>query len=146
MNINEIPTLKFWITDCTPVALWKVGRRVKAAVNMGWDVGLVSLSPALPSASSHLAPSLGLCPADQSSLLWTRSLFLSLYRTPPYLAITAPSNESSNICWTLWSPIAPMLDFISSRGRRGRLWVLEPSEEVGIQSTKVKTSDLGQVV
>ena len=131
----------FFPATHSQVAFWKVWWRVKAAVNMGWGVGVVGLSPASPWPPSHLAPALGLRPADRSSLLWTRSLFLSLYCAPLYSAITSPSSES----WRLWSPVAPMLVFISSRGRRGRLWVLEPSEEVGIQSTKGKTSDLGQV-
>lgn len=83
--------------------------------------GLVPCSPlGLP---LILLP-LGLCPADRSSLLSTRSLLLSLYCIPLYSAITSPSSESSDICWRFWSPVAPMLVFISSRGRRGRLWVL----------------------
>ena len=84
--------------------------------------GLVPCSPlGLP---LILLP-LGLCPADRSSLLSTRSLLLSLYCIPLYSAITSPSSESSDICSRLWSPVAPMLVFISSRGRRGRLWVLQ---------------------
>ena len=117
---------------------------MKAAENMGWGVGVWACPLLSPRPPSHLVPSLGLCAADRS-LLWMRSLFLSLYCAPLYSAITSPPSESSNICWRLWSPVAPMLVFISSRGGRGRLWVLEPSEEVGIQSTKGKTSDLGQV-
>ena len=138
MNRNEIPTVKFWVTYCN---FLKVGWRVKAAVNVGWDMGVGGLSPALPSASLSSCSLWG--SAQQTILLsCERSLFLSLYCAPLYSAITSPSNESSNICWSLWSPVAPMLVFISSRGRRGRLWVLEPSEELGIQSTKGKTSDL----
>ena len=137
MNTNEIPTVKFWITYCS--FLKSLVKR-EGCWEYGMGCGGVGLSPALPRPPSHLVPSLGLCAADRS-LLWTRSLFLSLYCAPLYSAITSPSSES----WRLWSPVAPMLVFISSRGRRGRLWVLEPSEEVGIQSTKGKTSDIGQV-
>ena len=120
-NYTNTPPIVF---PCTSTAsnFLKSLVRVKAAANVGWGVGVVGLSPASPWPPSHLAPALGLRPADRSSLLWTRSLFLSLYCAPLHSAITSPPSESSNICWRLWSPVAPMLVFISSRGRRGRLW------------------------
>jgi len=70
---------------------------VKAAVNMGWDVEEVGLSPALPSASLSSYSLWG--SAQQTVLLSCEcSLFLSLYCTPLYSAITSPSSESSDIC------------------------------------------------
>ena len=91
-----------------------------------WACPLIS-----PLAPSHLGPSLRLCPADHFSCLYSLLLFLSLYCTSLYSAITSPSSESSNICERLWSPIAPMLVFLSSRGRRGRLWWVGWAQWVG---------------
>ena len=124
----------FFPATHSQVAFWKVWWRVKAAVNMGWAMVLVNLSPALPSTSLSSCSRSGALPrrlffSPVSSL----SLFLLLHCTLLLSAITSPSSESSDICWSLWSPVAPVLVFISSRGRRGRLWVLEPRLSGGAQ-------------
>ena len=67
-NYTNTPPIVF---PCTSTAsnFLKSLVRVKAAVNVGWGVGVVGLSPASPWPPSHLAPALGLRPADRSSLL-----------------------------------------------------------------------------
>ena len=124
----------FFPATHSQVAFWKVWWRVKAAVNMGWAVVLVNLSPALPSASLSSCSFSGALPSRLFfSPVSSLSLFLLLHCTLLHLPITSPSSESSDICWSLWSPVAPVLVFISSRGRRGRLWVLEPRLSGGAQ-------------
>ena len=118
---------------------------MKAAVNVGWDVGVVGLSPPLPLASfsscslwgsaqeTILSCEHALCFSPSTVLLFTQ---LSLLR-PVSLQIFV---KDSGLL------LLPCLFFLAAEGEEGGYgeWD-EPSEWGGIQSTKGKTSDLGQV-
>ena len=115
---------------------------MKAAVNVGWDVGVVGLSPPLPLASLSSCSLWGSaqetilscehapCFSPSTVLLFTQ---LSLLR-PVSLQIFV---KDSGLL------LLPCLFFLAAEGGYGE-WD-EPSEWGGIQSTKGKTSDLGQV-
>lgn len=115
----------FW---CLSILISPLCCRRKAAVNMGapwdwWACPLIS-----PLAPSHLGPSLGLCPADHFSRLYSLLLFLSLYSSlfSYHFSIHSVLKYVLKTLSSYCHHSGFFFFLISHRVRRGRVWVLEP--------------------